>query len=182
MSASESSDRYVMVAAMTAFRLARMAFPALLLVSTVSFSACRNYIDPVAALEPVDVTTGWVDDGVLEGGRNRVVPSITLKFRNRSSEPVSNVQMNVIFRREGETASWGEHFGTAVPREDLAPGATTEPQVIRSTAGYTGEDPKKDLLENSQFVGARVEIFLRQGSQTWARLAEFPIERRLLTQ
>jgi hypothetical protein len=172
-----------MLAAMTGLRLARIASFALLLVSTVGFSACRRqYIDPVAALEPVEVVTGWFDDGVVEGGKNRLVPSITFRLRNASAEPVSNVQMNVIFRREGETASWGEHFGTAVPREDLAPGATTEPHVIRSTAGYTGEDPKKDLLENSQFMGARVEIFLRQGSQTWARLTELPIERRLLTQ
>jgi hypothetical protein len=169
--------------AATANRSIRLVAAILPVCATIAFASCRNYIDPVAALEPVDVTTGWVDDGVREGGKNRVVPSITFKLRNASNEPVNNVQMNVIFRRVGNDATWGEHFGPAVPRDgQLAPGATTDPHVIRSTGGYTGEDPKKDLLENSQFVDARVEIFVRQGSQTWARLAEFPIERKLLTE
>jgi hypothetical protein len=38
------------------------------------------------------------------------------------------------------------------------------------------------MLQNREFVDAKVEIFLRQGSQVWAKLAEFPIERKLLTQ
>jgi hypothetical protein len=37
------------------------------------------------------------------------------------------------------------------------------------------------MLSNSQFVDARVEVFAKHGSATWAKLAEFPIERQLLT-
>jgi hypothetical protein len=37
------------------------------------------------------------------------------------------------------------------------------------------------MLENKQFVDAKVEIFLKQGSQVWAKLAEFQIARELLT-
>ena len=54
--------------------------------------------------------------------------------------------------------------------------------VLRSGLGYTGEEPRTQMLQNSQFVDAKVEIFLKQGSRVWAKLAEFPIERQLLTQ
>ena len=54
--------------------------------------------------------------------------------------------------------------------------------VLRSGLGYTGEQPRLQMLQNREFVDAKVEIFLRQGSRVWAKLAEFPIERQLLTQ
>ena len=41
--------------------------------------------------------------------------------------------------------------------------------------------PRMQMLQNKEFVDAKVEIFLKQGSKVWAKLAEFPIERQLLT-
>jgi hypothetical protein len=64
----------------------------------------------------------------------------------------------------------------------LQPGGQTKELVLRSGLGYTGEQPRMQMLQNSQFVDAKVEIFLRQGSRVWAKLAEFPIQRQLLTQ
>ena len=52
---------------------------------------------------------------------------------------------------------------------------------MRSTLGYTGTQPRMQMLQNKEFVDARVEIFLKQGSKVWAKLAEFPIDRQLLT-
>ncbi len=36
---------------------------------------------------------------------------------------------------------------------------------MRSTLGYTGEQPRMQMLQNKEFVDARVEIFLKQGSK-----------------
>ena len=72
--------------------------------------------------------------------------------------------------------------GRAIQRDPLAPGGQTKELVLRSGLGYTGEQPRMQMLQNSQFVDAKVEIFLRQGSRVWAKLAEFPIQRQLLTQ
>jgi hypothetical protein len=142
---------------------------------------CGQRVDPVAVLEPEDVVTGWFDAGIVEGGKNKLVPSVSMRLRNRSEAPVRSIQINAIFRRVGETEMWGEHFGWAVPREPLPPGASTTDLVMRSALGYTGEQPRLQLLQNSQFVDAKVEIYLRQGSQVWAKLAEYPIQRQLLT-
>jgi hypothetical protein len=53
--------------------------------------------------------------------------------------------------------------------------------VLQSALGYTSETPRLQMLQNSQFVDAKVELFLKQGSQVWAKLAEYPIQRQLLT-
>ncbi|MDP2318784.1 MAG: hypothetical protein Q8O42_05520 [Acidobacteriota bacterium] len=149
---------------------------------TLSSRSCRASVDAVAALEPVDVVTGWFDDGILEDGKNKLVPSVSLKFRNKSAEELKSIQVNAIFRRVGEQEMWGEYFGWAVPRDPvLAAGAETAPLVMRSALGYTGEQPRMQMLQNKEFVDAKVEIFLKQGAQVWAKLAEYPIQRQLLT-
>jgi hypothetical protein len=144
--------------------------------------SCGSSEQAVAALEPLDVITGWFDAGIVEGGKNKLVPSVTLKFRNRSDEPIRSVQVNAIFRRVGEQEMWGEYFGWAIPREPLPAGASTNTLVMRSALGYTGEQPRMQMLQNKEFVDAKVEIYLKQGSRVWAKLAEYPIQRQLLTQ
>ena len=136
----------------------------------------------VAALEPIDVVTGWYDDGIVEGRKNKLVPSVTLKLRNKSDQSVRSIQINAIFRRVGEQEMWGEYFGWAIRGEPLAAGATTNQLVMRSMLGYTGEQPRMQMLQNTNFVDAKVEIYLKQGSRVWAKLAEYPIQRQLLTQ
>ena len=149
---------------------------------TLSSYSCRASVDAVAALEPADVVTGWFDEGILEDGKNKLVPSVSLKLRNKSDEELKSIQINAIFRRVGEQEMWGEYFGWAIPREPvLAAGAETAPLVMRSTLGYTGEQPRMQMLQNKEFIDAKVEIYLKQGSQVWAKLAEYPIQRQLLT-
>lgn len=156
----------------------------MLLVATVVVLSlgCGAAADAVASLEPLDVVTGWYDDGIIEGGKNKLVPSVTMKLRNKGDKPLKSVQINAIFRRVGEQEMWGEYFGWAVPRDPvLEPGAVTKPLVMRSTLGYTGDQPRMQMLQNSQFVDAKVEIYLKQGSKTLAKLAEYPIQRQLIT-
>jgi hypothetical protein len=155
---------------------------AALLVLPVAVAACNRGVDPSTALEAQDIVTGWFDAGIVEGHMNKLVPSISLKLRNKSDASVRSVQINAIFKRKGETEMWGEHYGWAVQKDALGPGATTKELVMRSEKGYTGTEPRLQMLQNREFVDAKVEIFLRQGSRVWAKLAEFPISRQLLTQ
>ncbi len=158
--------------------------PGLVLVAVLALfsSSCGASVAAVAALEPIDVVTGWFDDGLVVGQKNKLVPSVTLKLRNKSGEPLKSIQINAIFRRVGEQEMWGEYFGWAIPRNPgLAAGAETQPMVMRSALGYTGIQPRMQMLQNKEFVDAKVEIFLKQGSKVWAKLAEYPIQRQLLT-
>ena len=149
---------------------------------TLSTYGCGASVGAVAALEPVEVVTGWFDEGILEDGKNKLVPSVTLKLRNKTNEELKSIQINAIFRFVGDTVTLGDYYGWAVPRNPvLAGGSETQPLVMRSKVGYTGTQPRMQMLQNKEFIDAKVEIFLKQGSKVWAKLAEYPIQRQLLT-
>jgi hypothetical protein len=119
-----------------------------------------------------DVRTGWYDVGVVDG-QNKLVPSITLRLQNVSSEPISRVQINAVFRRVGEQQEWDAHFVRGIGPEGLAPGATGEELVLRSERGYLGPQSRLQM---------RVEIFGKHGSRTWVKIGDYRIDRQLLTQ
>ncbi len=149
---------------MTAMRASRIA-PSPCRRLAVARLRLPSEVDPVASLEPVDVVTGWFDAGIVDGGKNKLVPSVSLKLRNKSSDQVRSIQINAIFRRVGEMEMWGEHFGWACRATAAPAGEATKELVLQSTLGYTGEQPRLQMLQNSQFVDAKVELFLKQGSQ-----------------
>jgi hypothetical protein len=131
-------------------------------------------------LRIVEVDTGWFDSGIVEG-MNKLVPSISLGLENVSDRAIESVQLNAVFKRVGEDQAWGEHFVRAIDRSGLAPGATTESIVLRSTLGYTSSQARARMLQNREFVDARVEIFGKHGSRAWVKMGEFRIGRKLLT-
>ena len=137
---------------------------------------------PITKLvEPVDVKTGWFDAGV-ENGMNKLVPSATLTLRNISTEPVANLQLNAVIRRVGETEEWGGAYMKVVGTDGIPPGGQTKPIVLRSNLGYTGTEPRTQMLKNRQFVDASVQVFAKHGGNQWVKLGEWPIARDLLTQ
>lgn len=131
-------------------------------------------------LEPTDVKTGWFDAGV-ENGMNKLVPSITLTLKNVSAEPVANVQLNAVIRRVGESEEWGGAFTKVIGTEAVTPGNTTKPIVLRSNLGYTSIDPRTQMLKNSQFVDAQVQLFAKHGGSQWMKMGEWQIAREMLT-
>jgi hypothetical protein len=156
----------------------RLLIAGLLLLTAAS---CIRSIAVEQVLKITDVHTGWYDAGVVEGLKNKLVPSISFRLQNVSQESIASVQINAIFRRVGEQEAWGEHFVMGIGREGLAPGATTPPIVLRSNLGYTGAEPRLQMLQNKEFVDARVEIYGKHGSRTWVKLGEYRIDRQLLT-
>jgi hypothetical protein len=148
----------------------------------MAVARCGHDFDVEKALKITDVRTGWYDAGIQDG-KNKLVPSISLKLQNVSDQSVESVQVNAIFRRVGENEAWGEHFVTAIDRDGLSAHQTTPGQlVLRSNLGYTGTESRLQMLQNKQFVDARVEIFGKHGSRTWQKLGEYQIDRQLLTQ
>ena len=109
-------------------------------------TACSS-VDVTKALALTDVKTGWYDAGVLEDGKNKLVPSISFKLTVQGDQPISTVQVNAIFRRANEPEAWGEHFIKAIGTTPLAPGQSTGFIVARSYLGYTGEQPRQVMLK-----------------------------------
>ena len=128
-----------------------------------------------------DIHSGWYDLGVVDG-QNKLVPSITLRLQNVSTESISRVQLNAVFRRVGEAEEWDAHFVRGIGPDGLEPGAKGGELVLRSERGYTGSQSRLQMLENKEFVDARVEIFGKHGSRNWVKIGEYTIDRQLLTE
>ena len=132
-------------------------------------------------LSLTDIHTGWYDLGVVDG-QNKLVPSITLRLQNVSTEAISRVQLNAVFRRVGEAEEWDAHFVRGIGPDGLEPGAKGGELVLRSERGYTGSQSRLQMLQNKEFVDARVEIFGKHGSRNWVKIGEYTIDRQLLTE
>lgn len=159
-----------------------MRKPTLLIILSVVVlvaSGCRAR-EVEKDLRLTAVETGWYDAGIVEG-QNKIVPTVTFRIQNVSQEPIDDVQINAVFRRLDEAEAWGDRLVRGIGDEGLQPGATGEPLVVRSERGYTGMESRLQMLKNSQFVDAKVELFGKHGSRTWVKMGEYPIDRELIT-
>ena len=153
----------------------------LLLLAFVSSAACGPTVDLTKSLQVDILNTGWFDLGIVKG-QNKLVPSATLTLKNLSDQKLVALQLNALFRRVNENEEWGSGFVTVTGSEGLAPGATSPPITIRSQLGYTGNDQtRQEMLQNSHFVDAKMELFAKYGSIQWVRIGTYPLQRQLLT-
>jgi hypothetical protein len=153
----------------------------LVLAAALAPAGCGPTVDLSQGLQVLDVSTGWHDAG-LSNGMNKLVPQVRFTLKNVSERSLASLQANVVFRHGQDTEDWGSAFLTVAGSEGLAPGASSEPLVATSNLGYTGMEARADMLQNSQFVDARVDIFAKYASTQWVKVGEYPIDRRLLTQ
>jgi hypothetical protein len=153
----------------------------LFLVAFVWCAGCGPAVDLTKGLQVTVVGTGWFDVGIVNG-QNKLVPSVTFTLKNVSEKTLSTLQVNALFRRVTENDEWGSGFLTVAGSNGLAPGASTQPLTVKSPLGYTGSDQsRQEMLQNSHFVDAKVELFAKYGSTQWTRLGSYPIERKLIT-
>jgi hypothetical protein len=145
----------------------------------IGTSACGPTVDVAAGLSIESLTSGWVPVEA-PAGQSKLVPAVSFRLRNASDAALPVVQVNAIFHRGAAAEEWGNAFHTAAGSEGLPAGASTDYVLLASQKGYTGTDAPADLIENSQFVDARVDLYGRYGSRPWTRLGEFPVTRVLL--
>ena len=163
---------------MTRMRASATLFVIGLLASS---TACGPKVDLTKGLQVEVLETGWFDRGIVNG-QTKLVPSATFTLKNVSDQNLGSLQVNALFRRVTENEEWGSGFKTVVGSEGLSPGATTPPIPIRSELGYTGSDQsRQEMLQNSHFVDAKMELFAKYASTQWVKVGTYPIERKLLS-
>ena len=153
----------------------------LLILAIVSSAACGPTVDLTKGLEVSIVNSGWYDLGIVNG-QNKLVPTVIFTLHNTSDQKLVTLQVNALFRRVSENTEWGSGFLTVAGSQGLSPGSTTDPITIKSQLGYTGsEQSRMEMLQNTHFVDAKVELFGKYASTQWVRLGSYPITRQLLT-
>jgi hypothetical protein len=141
-------------------------------------AACDKPVDIAKAVQVDVVTSGWLPAGA-EGGKHKIVPSVSVTVKNVSGQTLTAVQTNAVFRLAATNAELGADFRPVSGSSGLPAAASTEKITLKSPLGYTGTDSVDELLNNSHFGDAKVELFLKAGSGQWTRVGEYPIERQL---
>jgi hypothetical protein len=154
----------------------KRAFAILWLVST---AACGPTVDLATAVAAESVTTGWADGGLV-AGKNKIVPAVSFRLKNVSDRKLGPLQVNAVFRRVNDPAEWSSGY-LANAASELPPGGETGAPTITGSQGYTGTDDREAMLRNSQFVDAKVELYVKSGPSSWTRIGEYPIARELLS-
>ena len=152
----------------------------LFFASAIVLAACdQREVEKVVRV--TDVKTGFFDAGIVDG-QNKLVPSVSFRLQNVSQEPIARVQVNAVFRIVDDERVWGDRLIRGIESDGLDAGVIGKTHIVRSPRGYTGTQSRAEMLKNKEFVDVKVDLFARHGSRTWAKIGEFTIERRLLTE
>ena len=151
------------------------------LVALLPLASCAQPVDLKASLEMADVASGWFDAGIVSG-RNKIVPSVSLRLRKKGGADIERVSLNALFRAiDGKESELDNDV--YVQRVDFEADAT-RPITLRAENGYTAEPPQSraDMLKHSQFRDMRVQILVKQGASQWTDLGWIEVKRHLITQ
>jgi hypothetical protein len=151
----------------------------LVVLLAAAASACGPKVDLTKGLQIVDVSTGWSDKGIVEG-QNKIVPSITFAVKNVSDKSLVALDINAAFHQVTETQDWDTDLVNVSGSEGLAAGATSKHFTIESKQGYKGTETRAEMMKNTHFIDAKVNLFAKYGNAQWTRIGEFPITRQLI--
>jgi hypothetical protein len=137
--------------------------------------------DPRELLELEGLETYWAIDASA-GNTQYLAPVARFHLKNRGPEPLKHVQATATFKRRGdEGKAWGSDFlQVTAAGKQLAPGQRVL-VVLKSDARYASAGSPESMFSHQLFKDARVEVFLRVGASSWAKLAEAEVERRIGT-
>ena len=138
--------------------------------------------DVPTSLRIVQVSSGWFDAGADTLGRNKLVPSVSFRLENTTADTIRYLQLNAVFRRQGEEEEWGTAYVRAFGTDGLDAGQSTRMFRLESGRGYTGEQPWPEMLAHRDFVDVTMDLFVKHRSDQWVRLDSVDISRQLLMQ
>jgi hypothetical protein len=158
--------------------MTRRLFGVLLAVLLFSSVSCGPRVDLATALNVTDVFSGYYDFGIVNG-LNKLVPSISFRLKNASSTPLTQVQLIVSFWQNGADGELDSKEITGIGGTAVAPGASTDPVMVRSAGGYTLEQPRSELFTHGMFKDFTAKVFAKREGKI-VPLGEFTIEHRII--
>jgi hypothetical protein len=154
---------------------------AAVLVLSLGVAGCGSPdVDIAKVVKVGDVTTGWFDVGIVDG-QNKLVPTAVFTVTNTGTETLAGLQVFTVFRFIGETEELGSGLVVLRGNDALAPSATSKPITVRANWGFSGLQPRAQMLMHSQFKDARAEIFAKFGAKPFVKIGEAQVARQLLT-
>ncbi len=168
---------------MTLMRHRHFVHPLVFVIAVLALSGCSSTpLDLSKAVEVTDVSSGYFDAGIVDGSKNKIVPTIAFRLKNRSTAEIDSVQVIAKFNVIGDPEELGSApYVSAIGPEGLAPGQTGKAIVMKTNLGYTSEAPRAMMFTHSLFRDVQVELFGKYRAQQFQKLGQFKISRQLLT-
>jgi hypothetical protein len=160
--------------------IARACAVAALTLAVAAAGCGAPEVDVAKVVKMGEMTSGWFDVGIVDG-QNKLVPSASFTVVNSGTEKLSGLQVFAVFRFLGETEELGSGLVVLRGNDALAPGAVSKPITMRANWGFSGLQPRSEMLTHSQFKDARVEVYAKLGPKPFAKIGEAQIARQLLT-
>jgi len=152
-----------------------------ILLSLVLVGGCGSTtIDVAAVIKVGNLTTGWFDVGIVNG-QNKLVPSASLTVTNTGTEKLGALQVFTVFRFQGEEQELGSALVVLHGQDALGPSATSKPITVRGNWGFSGLQPRAQMLAHRDFRDARVQVFAKYGAGQFVKLTEAAVTRQLIT-
>lgn len=146
----------------------------------LALNSCSKPVDLKQALEITDASSGWFDAGIV-AGKNKLVPSVTLRLKKKTPVDLERVSINALFRATDGAES--DLDNDVFVQRVVFEGDQTSPITLRPENGYTAEPPqtRAEMLKHSQFRDIRAQILVKQSSTQWVELGSISVQRQLLT-
>src|SRR5262245_8891748 len=141
-------------------------------------AACKAP-DPKEHFEVSDIESYWAVDSP-RGETQYIAPVVRFRLRNTGKAPSRSVQAQVVFHRVGEEdKSWGSDWKEVAPaRKPVPPGGELFVELKSDGHYYTTGTPES-MFAHQAFRDAKAEVFLREGSSGWIKMAAVDVERRI---
>jgi hypothetical protein len=156
-----------------------LAFLAPLLVF---HAGCKNMTDQEikAAMEIELLDTKWVakEYKVWPNAKLTLVPTVSFRVKNLSSNPLTYVNFNGIFKNKDDVENLGDQFLAAIRNKPVLPGAWSDPITLKSNLGVEGKR-LADFQNNPQWKTYFVRVFAQSKGSRHVLLAEWPVSRKI---
>jgi hypothetical protein len=151
---------------------------AALVLASAGLLGCRSH-DPTRELAVSGIETYWIVDSPQQG-QNFIAPAVRFHVRNVGREPLGAIDARARFPAPDQGSEpWGSiQEVVSTWSRPLQPGHDTV-VTVRSAGRYHAAADPEDILRSPGFRDPRVEIFVRIGASSWAKLAEAAVRRRI---
>ncbi|MDD8021338.1 MAG: hypothetical protein PHU81_09240 [Acidobacteriota bacterium] len=131
------------------------------------------------SIEVVDVQTKWISKEYRAWPPKLVlIPIISFRVKNISTQPLTYVNFNAIFRFQGESKELGSSFLAAIRKKPVMPGQTSDVITLKSNYGVEGQTVQS-FENNPYWKTVTVKLFAQSKGSDYALLGEYEVSKTI---
>jgi hypothetical protein len=151
---------------------------ALLVASGALLAGCRAP-DPKRDFTLAVLETYWAVDAP-RGDQTYIAPVVRLQLTSRKEGPARAVEAQATFRQVGdEDKEWASAWKVVAGAGQPIPPKGEVIVELKSEGRYHTNGPPESMFAHELFKDAKAEVFIREGSSQWTKMAEVVVERRI---